>query len=216
MKKIFLIFFLTLFIPLNKVNGASCNYQEIVRLKKIASNVNVSYVYSENNGIKFHITLVNLNKDIYFVDSTTRKKHLYINNEITISNYNDGEKVTYTFYSNDINCTEKPLYTISISLPAYNEFYKDKVCEGAESYNLCQKWSNHNYDYDTFVKKVQNYKLQNIEKEKEPVEEPVVTNSLFQIILQYLVDYYYIFLMLLIIGSVIGIRVIDKQSDIYN
>ena len=37
-----IIFVLLLLIPITKVNG-SCSYNEIVRLKKIASNINVSY-----------------------------------------------------------------------------------------------------------------------------------------------------------------------------
>lgn len=214
MKKIIIIFVLMLLIPIAKVKGFYCTYVEIAQLKKIASNVTYYYEYSEKNGeITFDITLVNLNKDIYFTDSTNNKKYEYTQNEIKLTGYKSGETVIYTFYPVNIYCQDESLYTMRITLPSYNPFYGDEVCKGLENYSLCQKWANHNLTYDQFVKKIEQYKNSIKEEEKDNDQEE--TNDAFNYIIQFLVNYYYIIIIIFVLGFV-GLYIVRKKDNVYN
>ena len=214
MKKIIFIFILMLLVPITKVKGFYCTYTEIAQWKKIASNVNYFYEYHENNGqVTFDITLVNLNKDIYFVDSTTEKKHEFIKSEIKLTGYNSGDTVIYTFYPVNEYCQDEPLYTMRINLPTYNQYYGDKICLGIENYSLCQKWSGHNLTYEQFVKKVGQYK-ESLKKE-ETDDEKEDANSTLNYIIEFLVNYYYIFIIGFALIFII-IYVVRKKDNIYS
>ena len=214
MRKIVLIFILMLFIPITKVNGFYCTYTEIAQLKKIASNVTYFYEYNDIDGqITFDITLVNLNKDIYFVDSTNNKKYEFTETEIKLTGYKSGETVIYTFYPVNSYCQDETLYTLRIILPTYNPFYKDKICSGIENYSLCQKWSSHNLTYEQFVKKVEQYKNSIKEETNEDMTED--NNDNLNYIIEFFINYYYIFIIIFIIMFV-GLYVARKKDNIYN
>lgn len=216
MKKIFLVFILLLLIPITKVNGASCSYSELARLKQIASNVNFSYDYVENDtSAQFTVTLNNLNDEIYFIDQSTQRRYNYESDEITISNYIDGQTIRYAFYSTNSNCQDEPLYIIRVILPYYNSYYKDEVCIGAEDYDLCQKWYGHNLNHDEFVKKVTEYKNSLIDRTDPPNEEEIPNSvSFLQLITDFLIDYYVYIIIVFTLG-LIAILAIRKKGDDY-
>lgn len=214
MKKIFLLFILMLLIPVTKVEGLYCTFNEIANLKKLAANVNYYYEYIEkDNNVSFNVTLVNLNKDFYFIDSTNNKEYTYQKNEIKISGYKSGQTIKYTFYPVNIFCQDEPLYTIRIVLPTYNKYYTDEICKGVENYSLCQKWSTHNLTYEQFVAKVKEYKekTNNNEEEKEDATKSNLTNY----IIDFLVNYYYI-IILVVLSLVFMIYIIKKRENIYS
>jgi len=212
-KRYIVLLLFILILPITKIEGYYCSFAESSRLKQIAANVNYSYDYEiVNNKVKFNITLVNLNPDIYFVDSNN-KTYRYKSNEINLKGYDSG-KVKFKFYAVDEDC-EDVLREITITLPHYNKFYNDAVCEGVKNYSLCQKWTENNYDYDTFVKKVNLYKESLKEEPVEDVIEEENNEYFLDIILDFILEYYYIFLVAIIIFSGIGIYVIDKKSNIY-
>jgi len=215
MRKLIFVFFLTLLIPITKVDAVRCQYSELARLKKIASNINTSYDYVEGEyDALFNITLVNLNEDLYLVDKTTQKVYEYKKNEMTISGYPSGSLVQYEVYATSPECNENPLYTIRVSLPTYNYYYKDKLCKGIESYSLCQKWSTVNVNYKTFVNKVTEYKKTLSSEEKElPKEEEI---SILTIIVEFFLDYYLVILPSIIGVCLISIYFINKKDNIYS
>lgn len=216
MRKIIIVFILLLLIPITKVEGARCTYSEIARLKKIASNVNISYDYVENDSsVTFKVTLNNLNDEIYFIDQSNYRKYNYTRDELTISNYRSGQTIRYVFYATDPECSSEPLYTARVVLPTYNIYYKDEVCKGVENYSLCQKWSSHNLTYTDFVKKVNDYKNSLIVPEQP--EEPTTPNelSLIQLIINFLLDYY-IYIIAILSLALIGLLYIRKKDDIYS
>lgn len=205
MKKI--IFSVLLFVPFI-VSARSCSYTEIADLKKVASNITSKYEYVMGDDVTFNITLTNLNDQIYIVDGG--KRYDYTQNELTISGYKNGSKVKYYVYA--VKCDKVLLNTIIINLPTYNKYYQDKVCEGASNYQLCQKWVNVDLDYDSFVSKVNKYKASLINQEKKPTEE-INEKS---ILLELLLNYYYIPLIVIIVYCGIKIYIINKESDIYS
>lgn len=213
MKKWLLL--LILFIPF-ETKALYCSNAELANLKKIAANISYSYDYVEtNNEVKFSITLTNLNKDFYIIDKSNNKRYNKTP-EVTINNYKSGQVVRYQVNSNTENCQEEILYTLVITLPTYNPFYKDRLCQSIPNYKLCQKWSSHGLNYERFQKNVQSYLDSLKNNPNNNYEEEIIDLDLGTIILNFVLKYYYIPLLMIIIGSSIGIYFVNKRSNIYN
>ena len=215
MKRIIIILILILLVPTVKVKAISCDYNELARLKKLASNVNISYDYIEqDNDVTFTVTLNNLNDELYFVDMTDYQTYNYEKEEIKISGYRSGQTVRYVFYASDSSCQEA-LYTTRVSFPSYNPYYKDVICEGVENFSLCQKWSSQNLSYESFLNKVQAYKDSlKIDDNEEPT--PTVSEtSWIQLVIGFLLDYYIVIVIILALGLV-GLYFLSKKDDVYS
>lgn len=212
MKKL-LIMILLLVIPTFEVCGYYCDYQDVAKYKKIASNINYSYEYEEINGdVVFHITLVNLNPTLYLKDSKGNIYN-YTSNEIIVDAKN-GENLVFYVYPTDTFCNDEFILTIRIQLPTYNVFYKDPICSGIEDYNLCNKWSTHNLTYEKFIQNVSDYKESLKKTEIIQIEEEA--NGILYYIIKFMLNNYYIILISIIIicSSIIYVR--SKKNNIYN
>ena len=211
MKKLLLLIIL-LIVPTIEVQGSYCNYQDVAKYKKIASNINYSYEYEEiNNDVVFHITLVNLNPALYLKDSKNNIYN-YTSNEIVVD-AKSGENLIFYVYPTDTFCNQKEyLYTLRVQLPTYNTFYKDPLCVGIENYTLCNKWSTHNLSYENFKQKVIEYK-ESLNKPQVIVEDE--EKGLLYYIIFFLTKYYYLVLLAIIITSYI-IYIRNKKNNIYN
>lgn len=214
MKRIF-VFLLIFLIPTTSVKGY-CFYNETARYKGLASNISASYEYVEKDGkLTFSITLNNLSEELYIIDAVTQKRYDYKSNEITIDNYEPGQTVKYEVYATNKFCSKDLLYTIRINLPGYNPYYSDPICEGLTDYIYCKKWHKHDLKYESFVKKVQDYKQSLIQEEIK--EEPTVpnTNVVLQAILDVLLKYYQVILISIITICSVTIYIVNKKSNIY-
>jgi len=213
MKKILLAFAL-MCLPFIKVEALYCSYSEQARLKKMASNINYTYDFVEvDNTVNFKITLVNLRPELYLVDPLTEQVYNYNGEELVLDNRKSGEVVKFNVYSNVEYCTEQ-LYTITITLPTYNPYYKDSICSGLDSYSLCGRWTKHSYNYDEFVKKVSDYKA-SLNKPNDPDVITEHQRGIWDVIANYMVKFYYIPLLLIIIGCSVGIYIQNKKSNLY-
>jgi len=208
MKKIVLL--LIMFFVFSKNVNASCDYSQMARLKKIASNVNISYDYIiTDNKPSFNITISNLTDDVYFHDLSRNKK--YYKKEFTLSGFKDG--TTYKFYikSNVKECKDTILLTKFVDLPQYNIYYGDLVCKGIEDYDLCQRWGKFKkLSYDDYIKAINAYKKSLIKdeeivipKEKEPIINKII--SIF-------INYYHVFLISIIIICLSIIMYLSKKD----
>lgn len=208
-------FLLILLFPIASSKAYYCKYSEISKYKSLASNISTSYDYNQKgDDVTFSITLNNLDKNLYIVDTTSNKTYWYTKDEIVITNYAPGSIVKYNVYANNEYCNEDLLYTIRVNLPSYNKYYNDAICNGIEDYALCQRWYGHNYDYNTFISKVENYKKSLIKEEKPEI---IVENkSYLDLIIEWLLKYYYIILILIILISTISIIRINKKNNIYS
>ena len=212
MKKL-LLMILLLVIPTIEVNGYYCDYQDVAKYKKIASNINYRYEYEEVDGnVVFHVTLVNLNPALYLVDSNSNIYN-YTSNEIVVD-AKSGENLIFYVYPTDTFCDDKFIYTIRIQMPTYNIYYNDPICAGIEYYSLCNKWSTHNLTYEKFAQNVLNYKESLKNTEIVQIEEE--PRGLLYYVIEFLLNYYYIILITIIITCSIGIYVRSKKSNIYN
>ena len=188
-KVILFVFSLLMFMP--NVVSAECDYNEKNKLQSLATNLNFTYNYKEieNNGnysVKFSITVANLQPELYVVDQTNMKIYYYNDNkEVTISNYNAGSTTQFIVYANVGECRGQQLITNYITLPSYNRYYKDPICEDVTDYKLCNRWSLVNLSYDDFVKKVKEYKEQVSEEIPIVNKEPDLIEKIIDFLSKY-------------------------------
>jgi len=180
--------------------NASCSYTRIANLKKMASNVNITYTYEvvDNKAI-FEITVANLLDGIYFYDSFNDKKYTQ-KGEITIPNFEGGKKYRFFIKSDDRECKDEVLLTKYLTLPKYNEFYGDPLCEGIENYALCQKWGTFSAStYKEYKSQIEKYKASIKKEEKEEIleEKTTFTDRVIKFIRNY---YIFIFGGIIIVG----------------
>lgn len=213
---LFMLFFLIISIP-DSVK-AYCDYNELARLKNIASNVTHSVEYIEKEDtVEFIVTLVNLHPDIYIKDVNKNSFYYYDNagketHEIVINGYIPGNTIKYEIYNVQQQfCDNQVLLDKYVTLPPYNPFYDDSACVGAEEYRLCQKWTEVKVDYVTFKKEVEKYKRERDKNlNEEPNDEDLGTIGKF---LSFFVKYYIYILSAIILVCLILIYRINKKNS---
>ena len=214
--KFLFIFSLLMFIP-HLVN-AECDFKEKGKLQSLASNLNFTYNYKQKDddenfpGIEFSVTVANLRPELYIVDLNTKKTYYYNENkEVTIDGYSDGISVRFAVYANSGNCKDQHLITNYVSLPSYNRYHIDKVCEDVTGYQLCNRWSRVTLSYDTFVKKVTNYKKSLPE---DTIDDVVVQDDFVEKIIDFLSNYsFYLFGGIIVVCSGL-IYYLDKKDSL--
>lgn len=210
-KKILLgiIFIITILYPI-KVDGL-CSNSEITRRSALAKNISITYNYIEENGkVSFYLTLTNLQPDFYIRDVATQNLYYYSTNEITLYGYKPNVSYRFDVYGTG-ECNER-LYSHYVTLPGYNPYYSDPICNGINS-SICQKWVNINYDYETFVKEVNKIKEKQMIDTEEPVVEEVV--GLYDYLINFFVNYYFIILPIIIIVCLTIILMKREKDDLF-
>lgn len=123
MKKIIFILLLNIiFIPFLK---ADCDYQNEVRLGKLASSITYEYKYDKIHN-NFTLTLYNVNDELYITYNL--KVLVPTNNTITINNINEGTYLSLPVEALKGSCNGS-LMTLYIILPYYNKYYNSTRCE---------------------------------------------------------------------------------------
>ena len=180
MKKVWL-FILVLVIPIGVFARAktSCDYTLLSKLKRYASNVNIIYDYKIiNDEVYFDITISNVVPQIYISDETSGKTYYASGNgEIVISNVHNIKKNTFKIKSNDILCMDELLLTQYVTLPVYNKFSTDPLCDGLDNYNLCYTFIDTDLTYDEFKEKIEAYKKKKPEEEKKEVQKEYIKSD---------------------------------------
>lgn len=191
MKKIyFVLLFLVVIFPI-KVKGY-CETEDKMRYSNLASNITTSYDYVESgDSVSFSITIHNVHKDLVIRDKQTgesyssKQKDL---NNFTISNLKDGTSYSFDVYADNSDCSYRVYNTLYVTVPKYNKYYKDPVCNGASEYLYCQKWVEiGNISYDEFVELVNEYKEKDVE---QTIDEEEEERNLLYIIGDFWAKYY--------------------------
>lgn len=206
----FFAFFL-LFIPL-KVK-AKCSYEQMSMLKKIADNINISYVYNEANGY-FETVITNINTNVYLYDTELRR---YYRDTFEVNaSYGAAKTVKLNVHSNLKACQDELIAIRYVNLPFYNKYYDDYLCkdEDLKNHALCQKWVTHGIkDYKSFQNELFKYKKSLIVENVELPVKPNVPVSNKNIVLEFLLKYYYYILILIIAVCLFVIyREVKKDS----
>lgn len=216
MKKIF-IFIVCLFVFPIVTNAASaCNSLTMSNISSLANNVNVVYeVDTSSKTPIFTITLSNLTSDMIVFDKNLGKTYKGFANtgsEISIKTKTSG---SYDFAIYSKQCKEQ-VATKSVSLPTYNIYYGDKLCNGLDECDVCQKWYGSNSDRKTFELGIQECKKNQkvvVEEEKQVVQKQPWYEKVANIFLKYW--WAIIILMIIITGAYYTIRAKQKKNE-YN
>ncbi len=167
MKKIMtIIIALFMFIPY--ASADICNNVQYEVLQKLANNITTYFepITDENGYKKFDLVFVGLSPDIRVLNKNTNDTYYSTNNyylaERTATNLTPGETYSFDIRGMEV-CYFQTFRTITIKMPKFNPYSQDPICEDAKNYSLCQKWTNVNVDYDTFIKRVEEYKKQQIQ-----------------------------------------------------
>lgn len=176
MKGRYLVYILLSFVCLFPYDvNAECDYQRKAELSRIASNVQVSYNYDQDNN--FTVNITNLTDDIYIKDDY----------DVIIEgageknfNYSDGEKIKYRIFSNDNNCKDEELLTKYVNLPIYNLYSNYDECKMYPEFQYCQKWLSTSITTDQFSKRLNEYVKDNSNSGKSSKTEDNVLDVIVE------------------------------------
>lgn len=192
------------------VKALICDNADVIRLQKLAKNITTSYDYVENNSsVQFSITFENVSNELYLKNSSSGEE-FYADGEFTLNNYSAGENYKFEVRSTNALCNTKALSYIYVNLPPYNPYYNDPICNGV-SYKYCNKWQKNTLSYDEFIQDVTNYKNSLITNDEKPQQ----IKGLFDYIVEFYANYYFIILPVIIIFGVIGITIYTKKTSLF-
>ena len=210
-----LLFFSILMLLPISCKALECDFTEKARLKSLASNINTSYIPVENgNTITCNVTISNIYPGLIVVDATTGNQYYYDENrqnpgEVVITGLNPDKTYRYEIYSTNEECNDSSLNIYYVTLPAYNSYYKDPICEGLSDYKLCNKWLKTDMSYEEFIKEVTDYKNSLNQPDKTETKD----NGELNPILEFIYQYYYIFIALFVIAIIYIIYVRRKRDS---
>lgn len=208
-----LLSFVLLVIPI-QTKALICSNENKVKFQTLASNITTSYTYTEENGtVSFQIILSNITEGLIVKDIKNKVTYPYRGSELVIPNLNQDTSYRFDIYTSDLNCNLDLLYSHYVTTPSYNPYYKDEVCTGMETYPICQKWTKVTLTYEEFKQKVES--LKQTEEEPIPVPEEEVTKGIYDYLLEFYLDYYYIVLPVFIAGGIIIIYRYNKKNDLF-
>ena len=205
MKQYFILFlFLWIVLVPDNVNAyGSCSATDKIRLQKYASNIAYYYEYEDLNkgddfsDVNFTITFTNVIGELFIYDESAKVRYNPNDkNEVVITGKNHSEYLIFSVYGQSSKCFNENISNIYITLPIYNKFHTDELCERAPEYSLCGKWVIANMSYDEFKEKVEDYIINR--GGKSEIILPTSDLTTFEIVIGFLAKY-----SLLIFGSII-------------
>ncbi len=218
MKRIVFSLIICLFMFPSLVDAAECSASDRERLQKFANNVTFTLEEANYNGkFYFDVLFAGVSSDLLFRSS---EKLSYYKNYS--SNYIDEFVVemlepgrTYEFeVLGYTKCNTTLLRNITITVPNYNVYHNDNVCNDAKEYSLCNKWYKNEYSYDEFVKKVTEFK-NNKQNNKNDYEQNISNdNGGFDLYSFYQKYYWYVlFSMIAALGLLIYFWIKENKKN---
>lgn len=123
MKKILITILISiLFIPSLK---ADCDYQNEVRLGKLASSITYEYKYDKTHN-NFTLTLYNVSDELYI--TYNQRIIAPTDGKVTINNLNQGTYLSLPVEALKGSCNGS-LMTLYIILPYFNKYYNSVECK---------------------------------------------------------------------------------------
>lgn len=166
MKKVITIILVSLIINTNIIY-AECTTEEQEYYKSIEDKYQTTYVFDkESRTYTMTLTYGDISTFTYIIDNSAIE---YANIEsyddrMVISNLIPGKYGIYVVGTTD-SCDDL-FKTEEITLPEYNQYAYDPVCEGIEEFVLCRPTYDKELDYDIFISRVNSYKKNKANQDK--------------------------------------------------
>ena len=197
---------------------AACTQDEINEFKRIEDDYKVTYDFNKNTKkytLRFEAPL----PDKYYYEMSASENIVCQGiNETTIEC--DGF-LADTYEIVIVGMTEKcndTLKTTTLTLPKYNEYSEDPLCEGIEEFVLCNPTYDKEIDYDTFVSRVETYKRtknknENINNDNDTGNNNKLLNNMKTYIEENLIQIIIVtvFIILVVITTIITAKSIRKS-----
>lgn len=143
---------------------ADCTNEELFNLKKQAEDIKITYKHLgavENNSMivydRFDVTFKNIPSDASLILSYAPFDYIVPDDGVV-----KLEMMVTGTYSVEVfsNKCESNIYEIDFTLPTFNEYSLDPLCEGIDGkdFPLCGKYYEYKIDYDDFVTRVKHYR----------------------------------------------------------
>lgn len=204
--------FILLFMVSFNVKAAVCNNNDKVRYQEMAKNITYSYEYNDANNT-FNLIFTNISEELYLENLETEERYNYQGPELRIVNLIPGNSYKYNVSTGNVDCLNEDLYTVYVTLPYYNSFYNNELCNGIENYKYCKKFINKSVTYEEFVKNVTDYKNSLANNLEENPENNV--SSIFKTMFNWFLKYYYIILPIVIVTLLLIIWIYNKKHDLF-
>lgn len=159
-------------VHINVLADNKCTSDEMQRLKKLASNVEVRYEYKIDD-VKvgnvmykepaFSIIASNLNKDLLVMiieDEYADKYREFKSNtgSYTLDGFKSGDKVQITIKAFVPNaCSGQVLSKTTINLPYYNLFASNELCQKYPEFKYCVEWLDKPIERNVFNREINEY-----------------------------------------------------------
>ena len=221
-KKLLILFFALMFVSLSSVKAGTCSDARTLELSSLANNVNVGMekelrVADEYTAYEtgekyqdtypaFYITVYNLTKDlnVSITREETKKTGYLTYKDIdedgvlyVDAGFADAVKTfTVKIRSNDSNCKNEVLKTVTVTTPMYNLNSQFDVCQDNMDFNMCKEFTTVDYSditQDQFHEELEKYKQEKAEEEKR-------ANSIFNKIAKFISKYRWIFITVIIVA----------------
>lgn len=197
MKKSVIIALCTMlgFTGIIRANASNCTNEELVKLKKTASNIQSRYVEEERTldpstyltgedegygpvtESYFKVLFSGITEDIYVKianDSNDETKFIRfkdLNSDgIYTFDWEDIDnitKFTYEVYSSsETSCPDEKLFTNYLVLPKYNEFFDTVICDGLDELEACHKYVTKDMDPAKQKAEITKYLEEKLKKEE--------------------------------------------------
>lgn len=208
--KLLLLIPLSLLIP--TIAYADCTKEEIQEFKEVEEDYKITYEFDKDTKL-YSLTFYNPKSDLY--DFIGENDSIFSNCEVideTKAKCDNIKSGTYNFEVVGLSETcNNTLKKVTLTLPKYNSYAEDPLCEGIEEFVLCQPTYDKDIDYDTFVSRVNSYKKTKQEKEEEI--KPKTTDKEESIIIKYIKDnLFQIIIIVIFIIMVITTIILSAKS----
>lgn len=228
MKKICAVFLVAILMTIFKVDvlalNPACTQAEQMRLRNLAHITQITYEFEKTFDAEMGVELEGYKVDIngfqpeFRVSDEDRNIYFEYNGTSISTSHGFFGGVDYNlkFYATAATpCSGEFILVKNLSLLPYNKYSEDPLCKGHETYELCKKFTSLNIGtYDNFIKRMNKY-IKSLE-EKEPEgpseEEPNLDKTILDTIVDFIMDNYFIILMLIIVFGTSGIIFIEVRK----
>jgi len=192
--KYFVFVYILLFGLSIRVNALACDSEDIARFKVMASDIEINYVYNEDvydsYGMReydtYRVVISNIGDGLYLIEEKTNtdlRNYKISNGQIVIDKMYSGKK-NFKIYSSQCNKFIKNIY---ITLPKFNYYSTEPICDGKDELNVCQKfYDTSDLEYSEFYNIIVNYENvddnENIKDNKDNKEKKIDINKYIEFV----------------------------------
>ena len=224
MKK--LIFSILVFFSFNMIVIAEetnkCSNEEILRLRDLAGATQITYELKQYEPeeappfMAFEVTVTGFQPDFYVLSNYGVYLKSDLSKVTSAYPFTAGETYQLPFYASEKSfCEGDLILTKTISLPPYNIYSQDSLCEGYEDYELCKKFSPIKFSsYEDFKQRMEQY-INSLDKEEPKPSNnnnPNEEQNLFTNLIAFFLKYHLYFLVPIIILGITGIVIIELKK----